>query len=113
MMTVNADLVAPAKSQGTAFISLPTEAPIMLRFAQIAGKDKSNIYLDDIKLYYDDMWPVHVKGDVNLDGELTIADVNAAISLVLDGQQLPEGDVNGDGEVNIADVNMIIDLLMR
>ena len=113
MMTVNADLVAPAKSQGTAFISLPTEAPIMLRFAQIAGKDKSNIYLDDIKLYYDDEWQLHVDGDVNLDGELSIADVNAAISLVLDGQQLPEGDVNGDGEVNIADVNMIIDLLMR
>ena len=107
------DLVAPKYSKGTAFITLPTDAPIMLRFMQVAGKDKSACFLDDIKLYYDDVWPVHVDGDVNLDGELSIADVNAAISMVLDGQQLPEGDVNGDGEVNIADVNMIIDLLLR
>ena len=110
---LNSDFTALGKSESSAFINLPTDAPIMLRFAQIAGKDKASIYLDDIKLYYDDVWQLHVDGDVNLDGELTIADVNAAISLVLDGQQLPEGDVNGDGEVNIADVNMIIDFLLR
>ena len=85
----------------------------MLKFTQIAGKEKVNIYLDDIKLYYDGMWPVHVQGDVNLDGELSIADVNAAIGMILDNQPKPEGDVNGDGEVTVADVNMIIDLLLR
>ena len=25
----------------------------------------------------------------------------------------PDGDVNGDGEVNIADVNAVIDLILR
>ena len=56
--------------------------------------------------------PVTSRYDVNLDGEVNIADVNAVISLIL----LPEGgtlgDVNGDGEVNIADINAIIDEIL-
>jgi len=51
-------------------------------------------------------------GDVNDDGEVTIADVNALIGMILSGQLLPQGDVNGDGEVNIADVNALIDILL-
>ena len=51
-------------------------------------------------------------GDVNDDGEVSIADVNALIGMILLGQLLPRGDVNGDGEVNIADVNALIDILL-
>ena len=51
-------------------------------------------------------------GDVNDDGEVSIADVNALIGMILSGQLLPRGDVNGDGEVNIADVNALIDILL-
>ena len=63
-------------------------------------------------MYYD-TWPVYEKGDVNLDGELSIADVNAIIGMVLDDMPQPVGDVNGDGEVTIADINMVIDILLR
>ena len=48
--------------------------------------------------------------DVNGDGEVNIADVNAVIDIILSGGQ--GGDVNGDGEVNIADVNAIIDYIL-
>ena len=54
-----------------------------------------------------------VKGDVNGDGEVNIADVNAVIDLILTGRVSAAGDVNGDGEVNIADINSIIDIILN
>ncbi len=53
-----------------------------------------------------------IKGDVNGDGEVNIADINAVIDLILTGKVSEAGDVNGDGEVNIADINSIIDLIL-
>ena len=88
----------------------------MMRFNQTAGSTKSNCYLDDVKLYYQNLWPEPITGDVNSDGEVSIADVNELIGLILSGSMGPSkifrADVNGDGEVNIADVNMIIALLL-
>ena len=54
-----------------------------------------------------------VVGDVNGDGEVNIADVNAVIDLILSGVNDLKGDVNGDEEVNIADVNSIIDIILN
>ncbi len=54
-----------------------------------------------------------IQGDVNGDGEVNIADVNAVIDMVLSGNQDNKGDVNGDGEVNIADINLIIDIILN
>ena len=51
-------------------------------------------------------------GDVNGDGEINIADINAVIDMILGGAITPAGDVNGDGEVNIADINSLIDLIL-
>lgn len=50
--------------------------------------------------------------DVNLDGEINIADINAVIDIILTGASGLSGDVNGDGEVNIADINCIIDAIL-
>lgn len=50
-----------------------------------------------------------IKGDVNGDGEVNIADVNAVIDTILgDDSNTELQDVNGDGEINIADINAII-----
>jgi hypothetical protein len=54
-----------------------------------------------------------VVGDVNGDGEVNIADVNAVIDMILSGKTVDSGDVNDDGEVNIADVNTVIDLILQ
>ena len=54
-----------------------------------------------------------IPGDVNGDGEVNIADVNAIIDMILTGNTQPNGDVNGDGEVNIADVNAVIDIILN
>ena len=57
--------------------------------------------------------PQPLYGDVNGDGEVNIADVNAVIRLILAGLNDLTGDVNDDGEVNIADANAIIRLILR
>ena len=54
-----------------------------------------------------------LKGDVNGDGEVNIADVNAIIDMILTGNTQPNGDVNGDTEVNIADVNAVIVIILN
>jgi hypothetical protein len=55
-------------------------------------------------------------GDVNLDGEVNIADVSILIDLILgrpaDASVLARADVNGDGEINISDVSRIIDIIL-
>ena len=53
-----------------------------------------------------------LKGDVNGDGEVNIADINAVIDMILSGRFDSKGDVNGDGEVNIADINAVIDMIL-
>ena len=52
-------------------------------------------------------------GDVNGDGEVNIADVNAVIGAILGGNGYnPAADVKNDGEVNIADINAVIDIIL-
>lgn len=50
--------------------------------------------------------------DVNSDGEITIADVNVVIDIILGKSSGSVGDVNGDGEVTIADINAIINSII-
>ena len=54
-----------------------------------------------------------VKGDANHDGNVDIADVNAAIDMML-GKTSTDMivDMNNDGSVDIADVNAMIDLML-
>jgi hypothetical protein len=54
-----------------------------------------------------------VSGDINGDGLVDIADVNAVINMML-GKVAPTAaaDVNGDGSVDIADVNAVINLML-
>ncbi len=53
-------------------------------------------------------------GDVNNDGQVSIADVTTLIDLLLGGMNefIPAADVNGDGFVSIADVTTLIDQLL-
>ena len=58
--------------------------------------------------------PDPLVGDVNCDGEVNIADVNAIISIILSGTSwVATADINADGEINIADINAVIDLILN
>ena len=60
--------------------------------------------------------PQFLKGDVNGDGEVNIADINALIDIILGGYAdeatLKRADVNEDAEINIADINALIDIIL-
>jgi len=55
----------------------------------------------------------NVDGDVNADGDVTIADVNVVIDAILRGIPNMNCDVNEDGDITIADVNVLIDIILR
>ena len=54
-----------------------------------------------------------VTGDLNDDGVVDIADVNAVIDMILGLQDATTvGDANGDGNVDVADMNAIINIIL-
>ena len=55
-----------------------------------------------------------IRGDVNGDGEVNVADVNMLIDIVMGGVDNSDGrsDVNGDGEVTVADINEVINIIL-
>ena len=58
------------------------------------------------------MFASSIKGDVNYDGEVNIADINVIIDCILASESNIDADVNNDGEINIADINVVIDLIL-
>jgi hypothetical protein len=53
------------------------------------------------------------KGDVNGDGEVTIADVTALVNIILGkNDKKAIADVNGDGPVTIADVTALVNIIL-
>ena len=53
----------------------------------------------------------NVEGDVNADGDVTIADINVVIDAIMTGNFNANCDVNKDGDITIADVNLLIDII--
>jgi hypothetical protein len=58
-----------------------------------------------------------IKGDVNGDGNVTIADVTALVNIILgkdtEGVYDHEAaDVNGDGGITIADVTALVNIIL-
>ena len=66
-----------------------------------------------IDFHPDAVMPQVLEGDVNLDGEVTVSDVNAVIDVILTDTTAPAADVNHDGEVTISDVNAVIDIILN
>ena len=66
-----------------------------------------------IDYHPDAVVPAVLPGDVNVDGEVNISDVNALIDQIFSGIHSTLADVNHDGEVNISDVNALIDLILQ
>ena len=88
-------------------LGLTAAQPALFRIAMTGGGTAAT-YVDDIALYC-----IDTLGDVNGDGEINIADINAIIDIILSGGMTQAADVNSDSEVNIADINAIIDLIIK
>jgi len=62
--------------------------------------------------YHPDATLSSIKGDVNGDGEVSIADINAIIEVINADGYSSDADVNGDGSVTIADINGVVDIMI-
>ena len=54
-----------------------------------------------------------IAGDVNHDGETTIADINSIIETIISGTNNIAADINNDSEITIADINTEIDIILN
>lgn len=56
-----------------------------------------------------------IKGDINLDGKVTIADVTALVNIILGKATSSDNsgtDINGDDKVTIADVTALVNIIL-
>ncbi|MBQ9560264.1 MAG: dockerin type I repeat-containing protein [Bacteroidaceae bacterium] len=71
------------------------------------------VYYNNGQDIYTNTSPASTKGDVNGDGNVTIADVTALVNIILGkGTENAASDVNGDGSVTIADVTALVNLIL-
>ena len=84
---------------------------IQLHYTNDGVKQSSNIVYLEV---FEKPEEPDIPGDVNGDGELSIADVTTLIGMVLNGDDLSSAnDVNGDGILNIGDVTLLIGKVLR
>lgn len=114
-VTVDSVTYAPTKVSRTNYIDLSITVPrgmtvARVRFASWKADVDSSGAVRQITM------SGRLSGDVNQDGEVTVADVNAVIDAILGGTDdealLKRADVNGDGELGLADINSVIDLIL-
>ena len=55
-----------------------------------------------------------LRGDVNGDGQVTIADVTALVNIILGSQggDTSVADLNGDSQITIADVTSLVNIIL-
>ena len=72
------------------------------------------VYRNELEFYPILIKGGYIKGDVNGDGEVNIADVNCLIGIIQGDGKTYDGReyVNDDDEVNIADVNAVIEIIL-
>ena len=112
----------PAKTTFTGYwnLNLNNHTPALYRISQVGGNKNASTYVDDFTLYYtgEEGGPLeYLPGDVNGDGEIGIADVNAILDIILggaaDADTQVRADVNEDSEIGIADANAVIDMILK
>ncbi|MBO4871389.1 MAG: family 16 glycosylhydrolase [Muribaculaceae bacterium] len=70
----------------------------------------------DAVFFYRNPGSTLITGDVNGDNKVDVADVNAAINIILELKQPSDyegnADITGDGKVDVSDVNAIINIIL-
>ena len=84
---------------------------IQLHYTDNGVKQSSNIVYLEV---FEKPEEPDIPGDVNGDGELSIADVTTLIGMVLNNLEVTSAnDVNGDGILSIADVTILISRVLK
>ena len=84
-----------------------------ITYSPVTNGEPYSLKIPGMELVYASMpQEVVIQGDVNVDGEVNIADINTIIDMILSGNVNLLGDVNDDGEINVADINAVIDIVL-
>ena len=86
---------------------------LMLLIQKFRDKPNDWVVVDNFRLtYYGSDKPAEgLKGDVNGDGAVDVADISAVISVMAGAADYTAADVNGDGAVDVADISNIISIM--
>ena len=116
--TLNTSTVNIAKGSYALTYDLLLSSPTQLRLSNTSGSSTRAIYVDDITLHCTQSFvpEPYQSGDVNGDGTVDVADVNAVINIILgkasadaySGRAL----VNDDTVLDVADVNAVINIVL-
>lgn len=128
MFICDVSTTAILKRLQSPFVTIPAGGKTTINFqGEFAGKIGTTYKIalrnpnDTSKMYLWSEWryitiidqPDDITGDINGDGVVDIADVNAVIDMVLGlKDNAPEADVNGDGTVDVADMNAVINIIL-
>lgn len=91
--------------------------------AALQGDRTEEVWVQDetagtpmLKVFVKGVVPIYIKGDVNGDGSVDIADINATISIILQESSasdfLGDPDANGDNDIDINDINLMISIIL-
>ena len=98
--------IPPFSSESYFFGIINTDAAFRSATFVQNSVDDLNFFIDDLQLA-----GLILLGDVNLDGEVNLLDVDPFIDRLASGTYQAEADVNQDGEVNLLDVDPFIAVL--
>ena len=70
--------------------------------------------INTIAVTYESEQQTALRGDVNGDGQVTIADVTSLVNIILGNQggDTSVADLNGDGQITIADVTSLVNIIL-
>jgi len=107
--------VVASKKQITANYVTGSVSNAMYRIQNYSGGSNSTLSLvDNVTLLINNKIPETLMGDVNGDGTIDVADVNAIIDIILNSLPLEAvADMNGDGVIDVADVAAVIDIILQ
>ena len=108
MKTATSWAITPPIAKDKVFIGIPTGTPLYVPAQSVEAYQVAENWDRFFALPMNTM-----TGDVNDDGEVNIADINAVIGAILGNNMSNKYDINGDGEVNIADINALINIILK
>ncbi|MBR1550946.1 MAG: family 16 glycosylhydrolase [Muribaculaceae bacterium] len=83
------------------------------------GNQGVNVNLDAVFFYRKGaVPPTMLTGDVNKDGEISVADITALVNIILENEtpaiaDFPTADVNKDNEISVADVTALVNIIIE
>ena len=95
------------------FIGVPKDGTLHVLPKYLSAYQTADQWKDFTNIVADLTEIEPIIGDLNADGEISIADVTLLVDVVLRQESTGASDVNGDGETSVADITALVYLLLN